>query len=201
LRLKPETGRVRKVRRPEKAEEGAVVRKRENAGGIVMIIRPSSDIRQNYEEIAFLCRETSEPVFLTENGKNDLVVMDISLFERMERMLHPGEAREDRPQEREKEETAYLSSKGRYVVFSYRDRVIRFMGPYSLIRIEKVKVWDKGYIVVDVRYSTEPELVEDYIDFVPILERLYIDPGEFLSPIRNVEIRYPSEPDNQQPEF
>ena len=169
-----------------------------------MIIRPSSDIRKNYDEIASLCRETAEPVFLTENGKNDLVVMDISLFERMERMLHPGDdpaaAREGRSREREKEETAYLSSKGRYVVFSYRDRVIRFMGPYSLVRIEKVKVWDKGYIVVDVRYSHQTELVEDYIDLVPILERLYINPKEFLSPIRNVEIRYPSEPEKQPQE-
>ena len=86
------------------------------------------------------------------------------------------------------------------MVFSYRDRVIRFMGPYSLVRIEKVKVWDKGYIVVDVRYSHQTELVEDYIDLVPILERLYIDPEEFLRPIRNVEVRYPSEPDNQQQE-
>ena len=72
-----------------------------------MIIRPSSDIRKNYDEIASLCRETAEPVFLTENGKNDLVVLDVSLFERMERMLHPGDdpaaARKDRPREREKE--------------------------------------------------------------------------------------------------
>ena len=42
-----------------------------------MIIRPSAAIRQNYNEIAELCRKTEEPVFLTKNGEGDLVVMDI----------------------------------------------------------------------------------------------------------------------------
>ena len=31
-----------------------------------MIIRPSAAIRQNYNEIANMCRETSEPIFLTK---------------------------------------------------------------------------------------------------------------------------------------
>ena len=42
-----------------------------------MNIRPSAAIRQNYNEIADLCRETAEPIFLTKNGEGDLVVMDI----------------------------------------------------------------------------------------------------------------------------
>ena len=42
-----------------------------------MNIRPSAAIRQNYNEIADLCRKSSEPVFLTKNGEGDLVVMDI----------------------------------------------------------------------------------------------------------------------------
>ena len=52
-----------------------------------MNIRPSAAIRQNYNEIAELCRKTSEPVFLTKNGAGDLVVMDIESFERREKML------------------------------------------------------------------------------------------------------------------
>ncbi len=52
-----------------------------------MNIRPSAAIRQNYNEIAELCRKTSEPVFLTKNGEGDLVVMDIESFERREKML------------------------------------------------------------------------------------------------------------------
>lgn len=52
-----------------------------------MNIRPSAAIRQNYNEIAELCRKTTEPVFLTKNGEGDLVVMDIETFERREKML------------------------------------------------------------------------------------------------------------------
>lgn len=52
-----------------------------------MTIRPSAAIRQGYNDIANLCRETSEPVYLTKNGEGDLVVMDIESFERREKML------------------------------------------------------------------------------------------------------------------
>ena len=52
-----------------------------------MNIRPSAAIRQNYNEIAELCRETAEPVFITKNGEGDLVVMDIETFTRREKML------------------------------------------------------------------------------------------------------------------
>ena len=45
-----------------------------------MNIRPSAAIRQNYNEIADLCRETAEPIFLTKNGEGDLVVMDIETY-------------------------------------------------------------------------------------------------------------------------
>ena len=52
-----------------------------------MNIKPSAAIRQNYNEIAELCRKTAEPVFLTKNGEGDLVVMDIATFNRCEKML------------------------------------------------------------------------------------------------------------------
>lgn len=52
-----------------------------------MNIKPSATIRQNYNEIAELCRKTAEPVFLTKNGEGDLVVMDITTFNRREKML------------------------------------------------------------------------------------------------------------------
>ena len=32
--------------------------------------------------------------------------------------------------------------------------------------------------------------VEEYIDLVPILENLYMDPDDFLSPIQKVRIAY-----------
>ena len=52
-----------------------------------MNIRPSAAIRQNYNEIADMCRKTAEPVFLTKNGEGDLVVMDIETYNRREKML------------------------------------------------------------------------------------------------------------------
>ena len=53
-----------------------------------MNIRPSAAIRQNYNEIADMCRKTEEPVFLTKNGEGDLVVMDIGTYNRREKMLN-----------------------------------------------------------------------------------------------------------------
>jgi PHD/YefM family antitoxin component YafN of YafNO toxin-antitoxin module len=52
-----------------------------------MQIRPSAAIRQNYNDIAELCRKTAAPVYLTKNGEGDLVVMDIDSFHRREKML------------------------------------------------------------------------------------------------------------------
>ena len=57
-----------------------------------MQIKPSATIRQNYNEIAALCRATQEPVYLTKNGEGDLVVMDIETFSRREKMLKLREA-------------------------------------------------------------------------------------------------------------
>ena len=52
-----------------------------------MNIRPSAAIRQNYNEIADLCRKTAAPIFLTKNGEGDLVVMDIETYDRREKIL------------------------------------------------------------------------------------------------------------------
>jgi PHD/YefM family antitoxin component YafN of YafNO toxin-antitoxin module len=47
-----------------------------------MYIKAASAMRNNYNEIAKLCKESGEPVYLTKNGEGDLVVMDIVTFER-----------------------------------------------------------------------------------------------------------------------
>ena len=52
-----------------------------------MQIKPSAAIRQNYNEIADLCRKCAEPIFLTKNGEGDLVVMDIETYARREQVL------------------------------------------------------------------------------------------------------------------
>lgn len=88
------------------------------------------------------------------------------------------------------ESTAYLSSCRGYINFSFGGKNIRFKGPYSLVKFDKVKEWDNGYLVVEALYAHENKVVEDYIDLVPILKELYMDPAVFLKPIKNVEIRY-----------
>ena len=50
-----------------------------------MNIKPSASIRQNYNEIAELCKSTGEPVYLTKNGEGDLVVIDS--FSKRKKML------------------------------------------------------------------------------------------------------------------
>lgn len=52
-----------------------------------MKIKPSAAIRKNYNDIATLCKESGEPVYLTKNGEGDLVIMDIEAFEKRENML------------------------------------------------------------------------------------------------------------------
>ena len=44
-------------------------------------IRPSADLRNNYNEISELCHRYTEPVFITKNGRGDLVVMSIETYE------------------------------------------------------------------------------------------------------------------------
>lgn len=46
-------------------------------------IRPSSDLRNKYNEISELCHKYSEPVYITKNGQGDLAVMSIETFERL----------------------------------------------------------------------------------------------------------------------
>lgn len=45
------------------------------------IIRPSSDLRNNYNEISTICHKTKSPVYITKNGAGDLAVMSIELYE------------------------------------------------------------------------------------------------------------------------
>jgi len=56
-----------------------------------MHIKASAAIRNNYNEISKLCKESGEPVYLTKNGEGDLVVMDINAFERRAKELKLAE--------------------------------------------------------------------------------------------------------------
>ena len=84
---------------------------------------------------------------------------------------------------------AFLSNKDGFTVFKYGNYVIRFKAPYSLEKYMEVKQWDDGYLVVMAKYHHNQEMEEEYIDLVPILEKLYIIPEILLKPIKEVRIQ------------
>ena len=47
------------------------------------IIKPISSFRNKTREIASLCHDQDEPVYLTTNGEGDLVVMSIEHYEKL----------------------------------------------------------------------------------------------------------------------
>lgn len=51
------------------------------------LIRPISDLRNRAIEISEICHREDQPVFITRNGKGDLVVMSLAHYERMQSML------------------------------------------------------------------------------------------------------------------
>jgi len=89
-----------------------------------------------------------------------------------------------------KTDTAYLSNDGAFTIFSFGSTRLKFAAPYSLEKYEKIIHWDNGYLVVAAKYVHHSEAEEEYIDLIPVLKDLYIDPREFLSPIRKVEVQY-----------
>ena len=53
----------------------------------------------------------------------------------------------------------------------------------------KVVEWDHGYLVVMAKYKNIGE-VEEYIDLILILNKLYYNADEFLKAIKEVRIDY-----------
>ncbi len=47
------------------------------------LIRPCADLRNNYNEISRICHETKEPMYITKNGGNDLVILSDEAYENM----------------------------------------------------------------------------------------------------------------------
>ncbi len=45
------------------------------------MIRPVSDLRNNFADISKTVHETKQPVFLTKNGFGDMVVMSMEAYE------------------------------------------------------------------------------------------------------------------------
>lgn len=47
------------------------------------LIRPCADLRNNYNEISRICHETNQPMYITKNGTNDLVVLSDEAYENL----------------------------------------------------------------------------------------------------------------------
>lgn len=67
------------------------------------IIRPVRELRNNYNELAVLAHETNQPIHITNNGRDDTVLMSEAAYERLkskayiEYKLLEGELREGSP--------------------------------------------------------------------------------------------------------
>ena len=85
------------------------------------------------------------------------------------------------------EDMARIKVDGKYSLFTFRDKCIKFRTSTKLKNYLRVKEWDNGYLVVDVDYSTMG-VTEEYVDIKSILEDLYIDSKRFLGPIKGVQI-------------
>lgn len=84
---------------------------------------------------------------------------------------------------------AVLGNQGEYTTFKFNNHTIRFMTSNRLERYTKVVEWDHGYLVVMAKYKNIGE-VEEYIDLIPILNKLYYNTDEFLKVIKEVRIDY-----------
>ena len=52
-----------------------------------MIIKPISELRNNFNEISQLCHQQKESIYMTKNGKGDLVVLSMAKYEEIEAKL------------------------------------------------------------------------------------------------------------------
>ena len=53
-----------------------------------MMIRSSTALRSNYDDMVKLSREKQEPIFLTRNGAGEMVFLPIELWEKREAELN-----------------------------------------------------------------------------------------------------------------
>ena len=54
------------------------------------LIISSADLRNQYSEVSRKCKETGEPIFVTKNGRGDMVVLSMESYDKI---MGIGEAR------------------------------------------------------------------------------------------------------------
>lgn len=52
-----------------------------------MIIKASASLRNDYNSISNMAKESNEPIYITKNGEGDLIVMSIDAYEKREQIL------------------------------------------------------------------------------------------------------------------
>ncbi len=161
-------------------------------------IIPIRDLK-NTSELSCMVKESSEPVYVTKNGYGEMVIMSMEAYEENAERLRALEdyvRKEEICKSENKAEMptddgkAYLSNEKDMIVFRHGGTTIRFRGPYSLEHFTSIKEWDKGYLVVMAKYEHNDEPEEEYIDLVPILKDLEIEPSAFLNSITEVRLDY-----------
>jgi prevent-host-death family protein len=51
------------------------------------IIKPISDLRNKSNEVSLLAHSSQEPIYITKNGKGDLVVMSLTHYNQLQKKL------------------------------------------------------------------------------------------------------------------
>lgn len=55
------------------------------------LIRPCADLRNNYNEISKICHKIKEPMYITKNGTNDLVILSDETYENLKKDIKETE--------------------------------------------------------------------------------------------------------------
>ena len=58
------------------------------------VIRPVSDLQRKVGELTKIAKETQEPIYLTKNGAEHLVLIDFDAFERLVKRTSESEDKE-----------------------------------------------------------------------------------------------------------
>ena len=56
-------------------------------GGLCMNIISSKEFIEDYDNVLRKCQETGKPIYISNDGQNELVVMDVASFEKHEEEL------------------------------------------------------------------------------------------------------------------